>query len=364
MKNELIDRIYECSFVPELWPGVLDDLAKLVDASGGLLFAGRDRVLNWTSSAVLSEVFQTYVSDGWFAKCSRRICLMTQNQPSFFVEHDFWTEDQLNETPIYRDFFRPRGLGWSAGTGLVMPTGDSIVFSVERQFERGPIEQNHVQILNELRPHLSRAALIAARLSLKSASSASNVLALMGLPALVIDESGVVVEANSLMNELPDHVHWRAQNRIALSDTNANTLLWASLPSLKATSAASVQSFPLRGNDGRAQFVIHVIPISRSAHDIFTRSYALLIATPIAARKAPPVELLRSLFDLTPSEARVARGLAAGDSVDDIASSGGVSRNTVRAQLQQVLGKVGCARQAEVAVLLSNITLGQQDAME
>ena len=35
LQPDLIDRIYECSFVPELWPGVLDTLAHLVDARGG-----------------------------------------------------------------------------------------------------------------------------------------------------------------------------------------------------------------------------------------------------------------------------------------------------------------------------------------
>lgn len=65
------------------------------------------------------------------------------------------------------------------------------------------------------------------------------------------------------------------------------------------------------------------------------------------------------MFDLTPSEARVARGLATGDSLDDIASSGGVSRNTVRCQLQHVLQKVGCSRQAEATALLSNVALSQ-----
>ena len=364
MKADLIDRIYECSFVPELWPGVLDELANLTDSSGGLLFAGREKVLNWTSSAVLSDVFKTYVTDGWFAKCSRRICLMTQSQPAFFVEHDFWTEDQLDANPIYRDFFRPRGLGWSAGTGMMMPTGDNIVFSVERKFDRGPIEPDHVQMLNELRPHLARAALIAARLSLKGASGASNVLTLMGLPALVMDESGVVIEANSLMNDLTEHVHWRAQNRIALTDASADALLRTSLPALEENSAAGVHSFPLRGKDGCAAFVAHIIPIRRSAHDIFGRSYALLIVTPVTARKAPPVELLRSLFDLTNSEARVARALATGESIDDIAASGGVSRNTVRAQLQQVLGKVGCNRQAELAALLSSVALVQDTVPE
>jgi hypothetical protein len=48
-------------------------------------------------------------------------------------------------------------------------------------------------------------------------------------------------------------------------------------------------------------------------HDIFTASYALLVLTPLSAAPAPPVELMRLLFDLTPSEARVARGLAVGE---------------------------------------------------
>ena len=81
-----------------------------------------------------------------------------------------------------------------------------------------------------------------------------------------------------------------------------------------------------------------------------------MVATPVTAGRAPPVEVLRSLFDLTPSEARVARGLAAGESLDNIAESGGVSRNTVRAQLQKVMDKIGCTRQAEVTALLSSVT--------
>jgi hypothetical protein len=28
MDPQLIDRIYECAFAPECWPGVLDELAK------------------------------------------------------------------------------------------------------------------------------------------------------------------------------------------------------------------------------------------------------------------------------------------------------------------------------------------------
>ena len=140
-------------------------------------------MLNWASSATLNDVFRSYVTDGWFARCSRRICLFSQNQPIFLVEHDFWTQAQLDDNP--------------------------------------------------------------------------------------------------------------------------------------------------------------------------------LIFTPVSARRAPPVELVRSLFDLTPSEARVARGLAIGDSLDAIADGGGVTRNTVRAQLRQVMDKTGCTRQSEVTALMSNVALGR-----
>ena len=359
MQTDLIDRIYECSFVPDLWPGVLDELAELTDARGGLLFSAAGRVLNWTSSASLKDVFQSYVTDGWFKRCPRQVCLFSRSQPSFLVEHDFWTEEQLAATPIYRDFFRPHGLGWSAGTGLQMPTGDNIVFSIEREFSRGPFEKDRVDRLNELRPHLARSAFVNARLGLQHAKGASETLTAMRLPALLLDEAGTVIEANHLMEDLTDHVHWHAHGRIALADSRANGLLWTSLAALDGSSDSAVRSFPLRGEDDRAAMVVHIIPIRRSAHDIFTRSYALLVVTPVTSPRAPTVELLRSLFDFTASEARVARGLALGETPDEIAATGGVAISTVRSQLRMVLEKTGCTRQAEVVALLAKVTIDQ-----
>ena len=64
MKTDLIDRIYECAVLPDLWPAMLDDLAALADSRGGLLFSARDRVLNWTASENLSDIFRSYVEEG------------------------------------------------------------------------------------------------------------------------------------------------------------------------------------------------------------------------------------------------------------------------------------------------------------
>ena len=354
MQPELIDRIYECSVMPELWPAVLDDLAGLSGSRGGLLFSAR-KSLHWTASDTVRDVFQEYVATGWFERCSRRVCLMSQTQPTFFVEHDFWSEEDLASDPIYRDFFRPRGLGWSAGTGLRMPTGDNIVISVERDFGSGPIERQHVEQLNEFRPHLARSAFVSARLGLQRAKGASEALTALQLPALLLDETGVVIEANALSETLGDVVKWGAQNRLVLGDKRAGEMLTAALAAL-GTSGPAPQSFPVRDAQGAPALIAHIVPIRRSAHDIFASSYAILLLTPLGATRAPSAALMRSLFDLTASEARITTGLAAGLSLDEIAAAGSVTISTVRSTLRRVLEKTGCHRQAELVALMATIT--------
>ena len=76
--------------------------------------------------------------------------------------------------------------------------------------------------------------------------------------------------------------------------------------------------------------------------------------------QAPPIELVQSLFDLTPAEARVARKLTAGETVEEIASCGSISLATVRTQVRRVLEKTGCRRQAEVVALLGGISVPQK----
>jgi DNA-binding CsgD family transcriptional regulator len=359
MTDDLIDRIYESSFVPELWPGILDALSNIAGARGGVLFAAHSKVLNWTASANLAETFKIYVEDGWLRRCTRRACWLAHTHPGFLVEHDVWKQDELESNPIYRDFLMPRGLGWSAGMALPMPTGDNIVFSLERDFAKGPVERERIGVLDRLRPHLARSALVSARLRLEHARGAADTLALIGLPALVLDHDGAVMWANQLAEQLPDFVHWRANNHMAFIDGAANALLYEAIQEPGAE--RSVQSFPVRNGDCTSTRVAHVLPVRGTARDIFERCRTVVVLAPVTLSQAPPVELVRSLFDLTPAEARIARSLSAGETLDDIAENGKVSRNTVRTQLRGVMEKTGCTRQVELVSLLVNLSLSRDD---
>ena len=230
-----------------------------------------------------------------------------------------------------------------------------MTFVLTRRTERGPVERAVVQKLDELRPHLARSAFLSARLQLERARIASETLAVLGLPALVLNEQGKVLTANHLIEALTSYIQWRAQGRVSLKDRAADNLLRDAIAAIDLV-GGSVRSFPVRDAGAEAMMVAHVVPIRLSARDIFVRCAAALVLTPITLPQAPPVELVQSLFDLTPAEARVARSLASGKTVEDIATDGGTSANTIRTHVRGVLEKTGCNRQVDIVALLTAIS--------
>jgi len=355
MDAELVDRIYECSVVPESWPCVLDELGRLVEGTGGTLFITKGNNVKLTSSPASSERAGRLVKEGWFWRGQAITRAFASHHAGFLTNDDIFSPGEWDSEPMIRDFFRPQGISWFAGTTFRIPTSENVLLIVPRWTERGPIERDIVRKLDELRPHLARSALISARLQLERARVAGETLAALGLPALVLNDCGKVLAANALIEGLTPYVQWRALDRVSLADSSANRLLQDAMATIGADER-SVRSFPLRDADSGATMVAHLIPVRLSARDIFVRCVAALVLTPVVRPQAPPVELVRSLFDLTPAEARVARSLVSGKSAQAIASEGGVSLNTIRTHVRGLLEKTGCNRQSEVITLLSSVS--------
>jgi DNA-binding CsgD family transcriptional regulator len=158
-----------------------------------------------------------------------------------------------------------------------------------------------------------------------------------------------------LIEAMTDYVQWRAFDRVSLKDRTADNLLRDAIAAIDLAGGA-VRSFPVRDTGAEAMMVAHVAPIRLSARDIFVRCAAALVLTPVTLPQAPPVELVQSLFDLTPAEARVARSLASGKTVEDIATDGGISPNTIGTHVRGVLEKTGCNRQTDIVALLTAIS--------
>ena len=77
----------------------------------------------------------------------------------------------------------------------------------------------------------------------------------------------------------------------------------------------------------------------------------IFIAMPDQSQKFP-VNLLVMLFSLTKAEARLLGELACGKRLEDIAEEFRISKNTARAQLQNLFDKTGTSRQVELVKLV------------
>jgi len=77
----------------------------------------------------------------------------------------------------------------------------------------------------------------------------------------------------------------------------------------------------------------------------------IFIRDPASACAFEP-EALERLYDLTTSEAILARSLAQGLTLEDAAANRGISDETARTQLKSLFEKTGCHRQAELVALL------------
>jgi DNA-binding CsgD family transcriptional regulator len=91
--------------------------------------------------------------------------------------------------------------------------------------------------------------------------------------------------------------------------------------------------------------------------------FALLMFSSVQLQSAPDAGLLCRAFGLTPAQARLARHLATGASLDAAAARLGVRKETVRNHLKQVFLRTGTCRQAELVALLSThwLTAGDEN---
>jgi DNA-binding CsgD family transcriptional regulator len=354
--EELIDRIYEAAALPDLWPAVLDDLNEVGDGFATFLFTITDNP-KWTGSKN-SGFGHDYMAEGWPWKNDRPARLIGARHAGFLGDLDVYTREEMDREPIFTEFLRPRGIGWGAATAIQIPNGDTLIVDVERRIETGPVDRATLSRLDALRPHLARAGMVSARLALERARAAAMALELIGLPAAVLAHNMRVVAANPRFETMiPDTVLDRRE-RIALADRNADALLAEALARLRRPGdAGGVRSLPIPACGDRPPVIVHLVPVRRAAHDVFSNASAILVLTPVVPAEVPTAEVLQGLFDLTAAEARVARSVAEGQTVEVIATSLGLSRETVRTQLKAVLAKTGSGRQAELAAMLAGLRI-------
>ncbi|MCR5856486.1 helix-turn-helix transcriptional regulator [Mesorhizobium sp. J428] len=350
-----IDKIYEASVLPEFWRGLLADVASTVTGGHAIIFSSRGADVRFVASS------DEYAKDAMefftlYPDSERTRRLFAAQHAGFVTDFDVFTPGERENLPIFRDFFIPRGHGDGAATVIPMPSGETVVVHAEGRFTGEPFGKEKVRWLDSLRPHLARSTLLSARLAFDRARTAVETLAGLGLPACAVRQSGAVIVANGEFANETGIWTTRGGDRIALHDRRADAQLGDALRLI--STEQGVRSLPIASREGAPPAVLHVVPIRRAAHDLFAQAMAILVLTTASDEPTGATPLLQALFDLSPTEARIAAFIAAGRTVDEIALGDAKSVETVRNQLKSVLAKTGCRRQVDLARLLARLVPG------
>ena len=356
-QTSIIDRIYESALLPELWVPVLEELTQIAGAEGALLHSTRDYRANKTISTPGTEqLMERSRESDWWSRNSRGEVLMTLSPNEFHSDADHFTQAEMESEPVYRELLWPCGLGFAVANHIPLPNDDVLILSIEKARAKGPVERQAVNTLTGLRPHIARAAMLASRLAFERIASANEALAMTGLPSAVIDETGRIIDCNGLFTVLGGQIAIQANNRLRLLNDSANRVLEECLAAFRSTDHGSWlanRSVALPRAEDRNAAILHMMPVKGRARDLFTKAAFFIILTPIDGAKQAPTALIRGLFDLTTTEARVAQALAGGKDIGAIALTFGISRETVRQHLKNIFAKTGFSRQTDLASAVS-----------
>jgi DNA-binding CsgD family transcriptional regulator len=356
--ERLIDRIYQAPTDPEIWPSVLYEISQSVDADGGALITRRnDSWVGWSLSPDVPAIAHTYLRSDAAARSQSTARLIGANHAGFLTDKDLFTEDEYIADPMIAEFGNAAGFHHAAATAIIVPNADFLVFQVQRRIGAAAFAPADIERLDTLRPHLARAGMLAARWRLERLTAAASALALVDLPAAVLDVRGSVLAANTLIQGLESYVEWLPGNRVALSDQSANILLMQAIADLSQPARASIRSIPIRAKGAYEAAIAHVIPATGSARDFFGGGFGILVLTKLPVSAVLEIGLLQGLFDLTASEAKLASSVAEGLTLDNIAARSTISYETVRTQLKAVFVKTGTKRQSELTALLARLPI-------
>ena len=357
----LIDQIYEASVVPELWPSLLESIADHTGSHGGALlaidpeaavtaFSGSERYKTTESYARTYQAY--YESDVRYVN-PRFQRAVSRRQWMFQSDLAMCSVDELRQDPIYRDFLYPMGIEWTVGCPIPVPSADIVIFDFCRKAGDNPFDDTTVGEFNRLRPHLARAAFVAARLGLDRARTATETLTAVGLPGAALRASGKVIAANPLFDRLAPRISAAAQDRLVVADARAARAVQMVFDGFNGGKMDCSHSIPIAAEADLPPLVMHLLPVRRAAAEIFASTDLLLIVTPVIAPATALAHVLEGLFDLTVAETLLARAMASGSSLNDFAAGRGISPETARKQLKTVMLKTGTHRQSDLVRLLA-----------
>ena len=120
--RSLISDIYEAAVIPERWFQVFEQISAFAGANGGIMIADTGGgARSWGATQRFRPVLGEFYAQGWHLRNTWAERGSRRKRLHFFDETEIFAPGELDSIPMYRDFIRPQGGGWSAGALMQFP---------------------------------------------------------------------------------------------------------------------------------------------------------------------------------------------------------------------------------------------------
>jgi DNA-binding CsgD family transcriptional regulator/PAS domain-containing protein len=364
--NALIGRIYDSVLHPERWN---ETLARITGAlcplsweAAFLLWEGNDppraRFVAATGLAAGVQEIYTAVYAGnhpWSRK------LMRYGNGSVVDSYDMMTRAEFSQSTFFRNFLEPWGIDRLVCVLLDQRGGERLGLMLP-----GPGNRDVETLKRGLRvlaPHIQRAMRISDRIAtLELAAGAARAAADFAPFAIFsLDDQFNILAANSRAAQYEKAgVIQIAHDRFSFTHPASQK----KLTDLVRAPAPAGLAFQAVGTSGEECPVLVARITRQSAQQVggFSVGASLIVTLGSAPGETPVVEIDRvaQWFALTPAEARLAVGLAAGKNLQDYAAQRAVSLNAARFLLKGIFRKTGATSQAQLVAMLARLPAARE----
>lgn len=359
--NRLIGEIYDSVLHPDRWNETLANITNALcplswDAAFILWESSNPPGARFVAATGLAAGVQEIYAAVYAGRHEWSRKMMRYGNGSVVDSYDVMTREEFLQTEFSRNFLAPWGIDRLVAVlldrrggerlGLLLPgPGDR---DVER-LKRG---------LRTLAPHIQRAMRISDRLATLDLAAGAARAAADAAPFAIfsLDDQLNILAANSRAAAYEKAGVIRlAGDRFAFTHPASQKILLDLVRSPAPTGLA----FQALGKGGKECPVLVARITRQSAPQIGSvrLGASLIVTLGSAPGETPVVEVNRvaQWFGLTPSEARLAVALGAGQSVQDYAAQRAISLNAARFLLKGVFRKTGATSQAQLVGMLARL---------
>jgi DNA-binding CsgD family transcriptional regulator/PAS domain-containing protein len=359
----ILGDVYDCAVNPDLWPQTLERIRATLGCAY-VMFGFADLSLRNNDGIPMQKLRSTAWDAGWFQKLERWMTKIPgieaywQNGVDVpWVQMDYFDENDFQRSEFYQEWVRPQGLRDCLNIAYYDRELLLGSFSFTTS-ERSPlIGKREKDFAARIAPHIRRAVSINSMVdrSTLALTLYRQVLDALSVAVLIVDGSGRLVYANALADAIlskGDFIafqngHVRARRGEGMPDYLQPAIARAAQGA--GSLGISGIGVPLVGNEGERASA-YVLPLDgNDLRGEMSPGHAAIFIAQRKEQQPMAVEILRTIFGLTPSEAKVAYAMALGEAPGTVAEAQGTTVNAVRYHLKNAYSKVGVSDKTALA---------------